>query len=60
LTNPATRYEPSPVIEFASKKERERLRPSALKAFFNIVDRWGVRDEDGTFSATSPTAPSMR
>lgn len=46
LTYPATRYEPSPVIDLASKAERERLSPSALKAFFNIVDRWGVRDED--------------
>jgi len=34
------------VIDLASKAERERLSPSALKAFFNIVDRWGVRDED--------------
>ncbi len=46
LTYPATRYEPSPVIDLASKAERERLSPSALKAFFSIVDRWGVRDED--------------
>jgi len=46
LTYPATRYEPSPVIDLASKAERERLSPSALKAFFNIVDRWSVRDED--------------
>ena len=46
LSYPATRYEPSPVIALASKAERERLSPSALKAFFNIVDRWGVRDEE--------------
>ena len=46
LTYPATRYDPSPVVELASKQERERLSPSALKAFFNIIDRWGVRDED--------------
>jgi hypothetical protein len=46
LSYPATRYEPSPVIDLASKAERERLSPSALKAFFNIVDRWGVRHED--------------
>jgi len=46
LTYPATRYEPSPVIDLASKAERERLSPSALKAFFNVVDRWSVRDED--------------
>jgi len=29
LTYPATRYEPSPVIDLASKAERERLSPSA-------------------------------
>jgi hypothetical protein len=34
------------VVDLTSKAERERLGPSALKAFFNIVDRWGVRDED--------------
>ena len=38
LTYPATRHEPSPVIDLASKAERERLSPSALKAFFNIAD----------------------
>jgi hypothetical protein len=43
---PATRYEPSPVIDLGSRQERERLSPSALKAFFNIMERWGVRDED--------------
>jgi hypothetical protein len=46
LTYPATRYAPSPVVDLASKAERERLSPSALKAFFNLIDRWGVRDED--------------
>ena len=46
LTYPATRYDASPVIDLASKAERERLSPSALKAFFNIVDHWRVRDED--------------
>jgi hypothetical protein len=30
----------------ASRDERVRLSPSALKAFFNIVERWRVRDED--------------
>ena len=43
---PATRYDPSPVVDLASKAERERLSPSALKAFFNMMDRWDVRDED--------------
>ena len=46
LAYPSSRYEPSPLIDLQSKDERERLSPGALKAFFNIMDRWGVRDED--------------
>lgn len=46
LAYPATRYNPSPIVDLASRQERERLSPSALKAFFNMMDRWGVRDED--------------
>jgi uncharacterized protein (DUF2384 family) len=43
---PATRYEPSPLVDLSSKAERERLSASAIKAFFNIMQTWGVRDED--------------
>lgn len=43
---PATRYAPSPLVDLASKRERERLSRSAIRAFFNIVERWKVRDED--------------
>jgi Antitoxin Xre/MbcA/ParS C-terminal toxin-binding domain/Antitoxin Xre-like helix-turn-helix domain len=43
---PATRYEPAALIDLTLKPERERLSVSALKAFFNLVDRWGIRDED--------------
>ncbi len=46
LVYPATRYEPSPLVDLTSRGVRERLSPSALKAFFNILDRWGVRGED--------------
>jgi hypothetical protein len=34
------------LIDISSREQRERLSPSALKAFFNIVERWGIRDED--------------
>jgi hypothetical protein len=44
---PATRYEPSPLIDLNGKAERERLSPAAMRSFFNIMDRWGIRDEDG-------------
>ena len=31
-------------MDLQSRPARERLSPSALKAFFNILDRWKVRD----------------
>jgi hypothetical protein len=43
---PATRYVHSPLIDLSLKAERERLSRSALKAFFNIMEKWRVRDED--------------
>jgi hypothetical protein len=43
---PATRYESSPLVDLSAKAERERLSPSAIKAFLNIMEKWGVRDED--------------
>ena len=43
---PATRYEPSPLVDLTSAAARERLSPAALKAFFNMMERWNVRDED--------------
>jgi hypothetical protein len=43
---PATSYEPSPLVDLTAKAERERLSPSAVRAFFNIMVRWGIRDED--------------
>jgi hypothetical protein len=43
---PSTRHEPSPLIDLSTKAERERLSPSAIKAFVNIMEKWGVRDED--------------
>ncbi|HUJ14094.1 MAG TPA: DUF2384 domain-containing protein [Thermoanaerobaculia bacterium] len=43
---PATRYGPSPLVDLTSKSERERLSPAAVRAFFNIVDRWNIRDDD--------------
>jgi hypothetical protein len=43
---PRTRYQPSPLVDFASKSERERLSPPAIRTFFNIMTRWNIRDED--------------
>ena len=45
---PATRYTTPlpPPPDFTSKAERERLSARALKAFFNIIEHWQIRDED--------------
>ena len=43
---PATRYHPTALVDLSVRAERERLSPAALRAFFNIMARWQVRDED--------------
>ena len=43
---PDTRYAPAPLVDLTAKAERERLSRSAIRAFFNIMARWEVRDED--------------
>lgn len=43
---PATRYGPSQLVDLTTKAERERISPSAARALFKIMARWGVRDED--------------
>lgn len=45
LTYPRTRYRLE-LPDLAARGERERLSGPALKAFFNIMSRWRVRDED--------------
>ncbi len=44
LRYPATRYEPAPLVDLSDKAERARLSRSALRAFFNIMRRWSIRD----------------
>jgi hypothetical protein len=43
---PATRYRSDRPPDLAAREERERLSTPALKAFFNVMARWKVRDED--------------
>jgi uncharacterized protein (DUF2384 family) len=43
---PQTQYSPTPLVDLTSRRERARLSASALKAFFNVVTAWHVRDED--------------
>jgi Protein of unknown function (DUF2384) len=46
LEYPATRYHPEAPPDLTARAERERLSAPGLKAFFNIMARWKVRDED--------------
>ncbi len=45
LTYPATQFAPTRLVDINSRRERERLSPAGLKAFFKIMDQWRVRDE---------------
>jgi hypothetical protein len=46
IAYPATRYAVPELVDITSPQERKRLGPSALRAFFNIVRCWQLRDED--------------
>jgi hypothetical protein len=46
LRYPATRVRRDSPPDLSSRAERERLSGPALKAFFNLMTRWKVRDED--------------
>jgi len=46
LAYPATMYAPPALPDLSRLEERRRLSPGALRAFFNIIERWEVRDED--------------
>ncbi len=46
LAYPETRYAAPTLPDFSRPEERRRLTPAAIKAFFNIVKHWDVRDED--------------
>lgn len=46
LSYPETRYAAPELVDITSREECARLGPAALKAFFNIVKLWRVRDED--------------
>ena len=46
LSYPKSGYEPSPLINLNDQTERERLSPSAIKAFFNIMEKWAIKDAD--------------
>jgi uncharacterized protein (DUF2384 family) len=46
LAYPETRYSAAVMPDLSRFEERRRLSAAALKALFNIVDHWKIRDED--------------
>jgi hypothetical protein len=46
LRYPATRYRTETPTDLGTREARARLSAPGLKAFFNIMARWNVRDED--------------
>ncbi len=46
LAYPATRRDPAPLIDLSVRKERDRLSSDAIRAFFNIMERWEIKDTD--------------
>jgi hypothetical protein len=46
LRYPASRYKIDAPANLAARETRARLSGPGLKAFFNIMARWKVRDED--------------
>jgi len=46
LAYPKSSYEPSPLIDLNDPAERERLSPAAIRTFFNIMGKWGIKDTD--------------
>lgn len=45
LQYPSGRYQPRPLPNLQDKAERKRLSAGALRGFFNLVERWQLRDD---------------
>jgi len=43
---PASLYAPEPPVDLSSREVRAELSPPGIRAFFKIMERWKVRDED--------------
>lgn len=46
LAFPTSRYAPPAPVDLSDAAERARLSPPAIRAFFALMDRWSIRDED--------------
>lgn len=54
---PLTRHEPAPLADLSRKDERERLSPSAAKAFFRMMEICQIRDEDARMLLAMTNGP---
>ena len=43
---PKSNFEPATLVNINSADERARLSESAVKGFFNIANKWQIKDED--------------
>ena len=43
---PKSNFEPATLVNINSADERARLSDSAVKGFFNIANKWQIKDED--------------
>ena len=55
LAYPATRYAVAPSIDLSDRAERAPLSADAVRAFFNIMARWKVRDEEARPTVGRPS-----
>lgn len=44
LVSPVPNYTASPLIDLTDRAERERLSDGAVRAFFNIMEKWKIPD----------------
>ena len=43
---PTGQHEVAALIDLSDQTERARLSPDASRAFFNVMEHWGIRDKD--------------
>lgn len=55
LVAPRSKYTPSPLVDLADATTRTELSAGAVKAFFNIMAAWRVRDTDAKALLGSPS-----
>ena len=61
LAYPASPVAPAPAVDLSDRATRERLSGPGLRAFFNVMGRWQVKDDDARqLLGGVTTAPTTR